>query len=377
MVIDQQGDVTIKATDNTRLLLKAPNGGGNAVAEYWRFESLPRWAIGRDLLAPGQAGIGFLNVNQDLATGGAAIGIAAPKTLNFFTSDGSSLQERMRIDSDGNVGIGTTAPDASAALEIESTSQGFLPPRMTGIQRNAIAAPVAAGLVIWCTNCGTDGELQVYNGTAWTNMVGGAASNPPIITVQQRLDGGETPKQIYDSGIPLDSLYGKTYQGGLIAYLNTTTGTGLIAATSDQSTAIQWYNGSYTLTGATGTGIGTGQSNTNAIITSQGAGSYAASLCDGYSVTVGAVTYNDWYLPSKDELYQMYKNLHRYGCTAAAPGGTDNTSCSTSLGGFAYWNYWSSSGYGSNLAWGQSFFNGGQIYYTKYATGRVRAVRAF
>ena len=48
---------------------------------------------------------------------------------------------------------------------------------MTQAQRNDIASP-AAGLIIWCTNCGTAGELQVFNGTTWTNMVGGTATSP-------------------------------------------------------------------------------------------------------------------------------------------------------------------------------------------------------
>lgn len=63
-------------------------------------------------------------------------------------------------------GIGTTTPDASAQLEVSSTSKGFLPPRMALTERDAIAAPVE-GLIIWCTDCTTEGELQVYNGTAW------------------------------------------------------------------------------------------------------------------------------------------------------------------------------------------------------------------
>ena len=72
--------------------------------------------------------------------------------------------------------VGTSSPHASAQLDVTSTSKGFLPPRMTHAERNAIASPVAAGLIVWCTNCGTAGELQVNNGTIWTNMIGGTAS---------------------------------------------------------------------------------------------------------------------------------------------------------------------------------------------------------
>ena len=70
------------------------------------------------------------------------------------------------------VGVGTSSPDGSAALDVSSTSQGFLPPRMTALQRNSITNP-AAGLVLWCTDCGSNGELQVYNGTEFTNVTGG------------------------------------------------------------------------------------------------------------------------------------------------------------------------------------------------------------
>jgi len=73
------------------------------------------------------------------------------------------------------VGIGTTTPNASAALDITSTTSGLLPPRMTQVQRNAIATP-AAGLIVYCTNCGANGELQFYNGTSWVNMVGDDAA---------------------------------------------------------------------------------------------------------------------------------------------------------------------------------------------------------
>jgi len=73
----------------------------------------------------------------------------------------------------GQVAIGTPSPNPSAQLDINSINKGFLPPRMTEAQRNAILTP-AAGLMIWCKDCGVLGELQVYNGVTWTNLAGGA-----------------------------------------------------------------------------------------------------------------------------------------------------------------------------------------------------------
>ena len=70
------------------------------------------------------------------------------------------------------IGLGTNSPHASATLELNSTERGFLPPRMIEFQRDAITSPVA-GLIIYCTDCGANGQMQVYNGTTWTNTAGG------------------------------------------------------------------------------------------------------------------------------------------------------------------------------------------------------------
>lgn len=71
------------------------------------------------------------------------------------------------IFSYGQVGIGTTTPNSSAILEINSTNSGILIPRMTLAQRNAITTP-ANGLLIYQTD-GTTG-FWYYNGTIWTNF---------------------------------------------------------------------------------------------------------------------------------------------------------------------------------------------------------------
>lgn len=66
------------------------------------------------------------------------------------------------------VGIGTTSPNSSAKLEVNSSNKGFLLPRMSLLERNAIINPTA-GLQIWCTNCAANGILQIFNGTNWVN----------------------------------------------------------------------------------------------------------------------------------------------------------------------------------------------------------------
>jgi uncharacterized protein (TIGR02145 family) len=89
----------------------------------------------------------------------------------IFTTVASTAQS-VGINADGSTA------NASAILDLKSTTQGFLPPRMTITQRAAIAAP-ATGLLIYCTNCGIYGEWQGYNGAAWTNISG----TPPVVTI--------------------------------------------------------------------------------------------------------------------------------------------------------------------------------------------------
>ena len=134
------------------------------------------------------------------------------------------------------------------------------------------------------------------------------------------------------------------------------------APVSIQWTGIQW--GSYgTLIGGTETGIGAGQNNTITIVrwlNMHSETGKAAQLCCYLNLIVDGDGYNDWFLPSKDELNKIYENLYQEG-----------------VGGFAGDRYWSSSEDGADIVWVQRFTDGLQHYSYKYDTDRVRAVRAF
>jgi hypothetical protein len=80
-----------------------------------------------------------------------------------FLTGGS---ERVRIDTSGNVGIGTSSPNVSAILDAQSTTKGVRFPNMTTTQKNAVATP-PAGLVVFDT---TLSKLCVYSGVAWQTI---------------------------------------------------------------------------------------------------------------------------------------------------------------------------------------------------------------
>ena len=109
----------------------------------------------------------------------------------------------------------------------------------------------------------------------------------------------------------------------------------------------------------TSTEIGTGEKNTETIASkSTSVKNNAAQACLDYSVN----GYDDWFLPSKDELNLMYTNLHL-----------------KKLGGFANGFYWSSSEYikDPNSIWAQSYNNGSQYFNGRSTSRRVRPIRAF
>lgn len=82
-------------------------------------------------------------------------------------SDSVTLANSLLYDNSINLSIGTTSPDSSALLQMNSTTQGFLPPRMTQAQRLAITTP-EIGLIVYQTDS-TYG-IYLYTSTGWRSL---------------------------------------------------------------------------------------------------------------------------------------------------------------------------------------------------------------
>jgi len=211
----------------------------------------------------------------------------------------------------------------------------------------------------------------------WTAKHGGGtpftASTPVTadITVYAQWTWiGGTPQSTYAIGDPGPSCVGKVF------YITNGGAHGLEAAPSgwydwysaDADPSLYWISGDpdasgnqqtqTTLNGNTSTAIGTGKANSDAIITQSGttaSSNSAAEVCEAY---VGG-GYNDWYLPSRDELAQLYANRD-----VGQWGGFED-------------RYWSSSEYNTWYSWSQYFTDGTQPNTLKSAPLHFRPIRTF
>jgi hypothetical protein len=212
---------------------------------------------------------------------------------------------------------------------------------------------VSTGQFYHSDNAFMSGESQaLYNGinTLANRFVAGLSGSGSQITQRPATDPGIVYK-VGDIGPA----------GGRVFYDKGSFSNGwryLEAAPVDMEFTAQW--GAYgTSIDGTQTNIGSGKRNTQLIVEylgRTGESGRAAQLCDSLNVD----GYDDWFLPSKDELNLMYRNLKQKG-----------------LGDFSSNWYWSSSQDSTNSSWVQNFSDGSQDYNPKNNTYSVRCVRAF
>ncbi len=151
---------------------------------------------------------------------------------------------------------------------------------------------------------------------------------------------------------------GEHFGGGIIFYLDKTGRHGLIATSADFEEPATWSRKD-TLNGAKDTALGAGAANSVKIYNIQGypefeTDSYAALECLELNIN----GYQDWYLPSLNELNKMYQSKDI-------------------LGGFQPFSYWSSSEFNRTKAWYVNFGNGSQALQIKTASYSLRPARKF
>jgi len=308
------------ASYTTGLKLDVPAGSGYKVMVAWRpFVGSGRWG------------------SYALSDGSFTVHVADAKAITAFSFQGLT-------------------PPVTGVINEAAHTIALTVPRATDVHA-LVATFTAAGASV------TVGGTPQVSGTTANDF-------SSSVTYTVTAFDGSTQNYVVTVSVQARAI-GDAYGGGVIAYIlqsgdpgyNATVEHGLIAATEDQGggTAIVWALDGYAsqlVPGGTSRAIGTGARNTTKIITQNGAGiTYAAGLARAYA----GGGYLDWYLPSRDELNQLYINR-------------------LAIGGFVVGGevrYWSSSESQRGHALAQSFEGGGFWSGLKDRSYRVRAVRSF
>ena len=277
-------------------------------------------------------------------------------------------------DASGSSNQATTDTRISDAPSIGTATAGFEQATITftapahdgGAAITSYVATSSPGGIRGTVSGPGSGEITV------TGLTNGVDYTFTVTAVNE--NGTSAPSSASNSVTP-NVAVGDLLQGGVVYYIAPTptdldgdgkVDIGLICAVENQSDGIAWILGGASQTtenGNTLEAIGTGQTNTTAMMNQAGYTGGAAQAADDYSVTDNGVTYTDWFLPSKDELNEMY--LQKALIEAAA---------GSAFGG----NYWSSSERNDDQTYIHNLINGADSRATKNnEVPRVRAIRTF
>ena len=312
------------------------------------------------------------------ASGGLATGVSAGTTnITASLSGVTSSSDVLTVAAATLVSI--TITPASPTANIPGT-QNITPTQLTATGTYSDSTTVdITNSVNWTSSNTSYGTVTNAGQVTGVSLPAGSTSTSVTITATD-----PTTHVAGTTTVTVQLVVGSFYNQGYVYCLGTGSGNcaflpssncpsgsacvGEVIAKTDNvssGTGQQWYNGSYTMTGATD--LNNGKTNTNIIVTSQGSGTYAANTCKTYNSGDGN---NTWYLPAKNELSVIYTGL----TTLNTAGATLNTNGSASP---TFSVYWSSTEDNINFAWAQAFSDGFQFVSAKVGTAGVRCVRAF
>jgi hypothetical protein len=184
-----------------------------------------------------------------------------------------------------------------------------------------------------------------------------------IKTNQEITDFSFCPTIMVTENTPQKEV-GDFAEGGIVFYVDETGEHGLVAALFDIEGTHEWGCFEEYVSGADGEAIGTGYQNTMDIV-NQGCVTENGGITAAQAALDAEVNgYSDWYLPSKEELYEIYSTIGNVGSEG-------------DIGGFSNAHYRSSSEVATASAWNVSFDNGLAYNSWKNNPVRVRVIRAF
>jgi hypothetical protein len=352
-------------------------------------------ALGEFSLTKSRSEIAIGCFNTNYTPVGGTTDTFHPLDRLFVIGNGTSILDRnnaLTMLKNGNTGLGTDFPETqlhtTGTIRFEGAGTPGVGKVLTSDEiGNATWQTISGGGSL---PSGTTGQTLRHDGSTWvannllynnSTSIGIGTTSPSAqlhTTGSVRLEGAGTPGEgkVLTSDASGNATWkgysvGDYAQGGIIFWLDETGQHGLVACKFDQSPFSKWYAGTYGATRATGDGPLSGELNTGIIISSQVAigddGSlYAARICADVKLGEGPKTYGDWYLPTLNELWEMYMNRDLINTVAIANGGTALSD-----------DYWSSTEFDSNTAWKLSFTGGAYLQSDKAEQNRVRAIRAF